>query len=152
LSLPIFMHGISRTKPHSDNYYIHARNVPIFGINIICVAATNKVDHLAYFSNYGILSVDLGAPGKDIFTTWSRTAIESPGEYMSVSGSFFAAPPPHVAGAAALIWSMYPDLDHFQVKGALLEGGESNPYLSGKTLTGKDLDLHEAINYIQSTY
>lgn len=118
--------------------------------NIISVAATNNLDHLAYFSNYGIESVDLGAPGQDIFTTWSRSADESPGEYLSVSGTSFAAP--HVAGAAALIWLMYPYLDHLQIKDALLEGGESNPDLSGKTLTGKDLDLHEAINYIESTY
>lgn len=118
--------------------------------NIICVAATNNLDYLAYFSNYGIDTVDLGAPGQDIFTTWSRSANESPGEYLSVSGTSFAAP--HVAGAAALIWLMYPYLDHLQIKDALLEGGESNPDLSGKTLTGKDLDLHEAINYIRSTY
>jgi subtilisin family serine protease len=37
--------------------------------NIIAVAATNKYDSLASFSNYGATSVDLGAPGASIYST-----------------------------------------------------------------------------------
>lgn len=37
--------------------------------NIICVAATNNRDDVAAFSNYGKTTVDLGAPGKDIYST-----------------------------------------------------------------------------------
>lgn len=37
--------------------------------NIVSVAATNRNDGLAYFSNYGLTSVDLGAPGQDIYST-----------------------------------------------------------------------------------
>ncbi len=38
--------------------------------NILAVAATNDNDVLASFSNYGELSVDVGAPGDDINSTW----------------------------------------------------------------------------------
>jgi subtilisin family serine protease len=34
--------------------------------NLICVAATDQADGLAFFSNYGATSVDLGAPGTEI--------------------------------------------------------------------------------------
>ncbi|MFH1522943.1 MAG: S8 family serine peptidase [Patescibacteria group bacterium] len=37
--------------------------------NIISVAATDQNDNLAYFSNYGAISVDVGAPGTNIYST-----------------------------------------------------------------------------------
>ncbi len=37
--------------------------------NVICVAATDQDDRLAWFSNYGATSVDLGAPGVNILGT-----------------------------------------------------------------------------------
>jgi subtilisin family serine protease len=37
--------------------------------NIICVAATDRNDELADFSNYGLASVDLAAPGVDVLST-----------------------------------------------------------------------------------
>lgn len=39
--------------------------------NIISVAATNQTDGLASFSNYGTTSVDVGAPGVSIYSTFS---------------------------------------------------------------------------------
>lgn len=38
--------------------------------NVICVAALNQRDELADFSNYGSTSVDVGAPGDNIASTW----------------------------------------------------------------------------------
>ena len=37
--------------------------------NIISVAATDQDDNLSLFSNYGPASVDVGAPGENIFST-----------------------------------------------------------------------------------
>jgi subtilisin family serine protease len=45
--------------------------------NVICVAATTQTDRRADFSNYGAGSVDLGAPGVNIYSTSSRTAFYS---------------------------------------------------------------------------
>jgi subtilisin family serine protease len=38
--------------------------------NVICVAATNQADGLAGFSDWGATSVDLGAPGTEILSTY----------------------------------------------------------------------------------
>ena len=49
--------------------------------NIISVAATNQDDNITSFSNYGQMSVDLGAPGNNILSTF-------PGEIEIISGVF----------------------------------------------------------------
>ncbi len=51
--------------------------------NIISVAATDKNDTLAYFSNYGSITVDLAAPGYEILSTYPG------GGYNPVSGDIF---------------------------------------------------------------
>jgi subtilisin family serine protease len=45
---------------------------PVVGAidNIVCVAATNQADGLASFSDWGATSVDLGAPGTEILSTF----------------------------------------------------------------------------------
>lgn len=54
--------------------------------NIISVAATNNLDQLASFSNYGATTVDLAAPGVGILST-------TPGNrYQSFNGTSMAAP------------------------------------------------------------
>jgi subtilisin family serine protease len=45
--------------------------------NLICVAATTQADRRANFSNYGASSVDLGAPGVNIYSTSSRLNVYS---------------------------------------------------------------------------
>ncbi len=41
--------------------------------NLICVAALDQSYQLATFSNYGTTSVDVGAPGTNIVSTWAGT-------------------------------------------------------------------------------
>ncbi|QDU65856.1 hypothetical protein Pla86_09210 [Planctomycetes bacterium Pla86] len=52
---------------------------------------------------------------------------------------------PHVAGAAGLILSRYPDLEWWRVKGRLLNAARPQPTLAGKTVTGGMLDVHRAL-------
>jgi len=42
--------------------------------NIVCVAALDQGYRLASFSNYGATSVDVGAPGTNILSTWAGSA------------------------------------------------------------------------------
>lgn len=40
--------------------------------NVVCVAATNQADQRARFSNYGDVTVDLGAPGTETYSAYPR--------------------------------------------------------------------------------
>ena len=111
--------------------------------NIIAVAATDRNDELAYFSNYGATSVDLGAPGVTIKSTVPD------GQYDVYSGTSMAAP--HVAGAAALIKVVAPGLDVVQLKARLLGGVDPIPALAGKTLTGGRLNAFRPIAVADTT-
>ena len=105
--------------------------------NIIAVAATNHNDTLAPFSNWGLTSVDLGAPGAHIYSTVPGDA------YGYWSGTSMATP--HVAGVAALIWSKYPSLTHLQVKERIMNTVDPLPGLAGKCVTGGRLNAFRAI-------
>ncbi|MBN1874000.1 MAG: S8 family serine peptidase [Anaerolineae bacterium] len=78
--------------------------------HVLAVAATDRADARAGFSNYGP-QVDIAAPGVDIYSTWYR------GNYITKSGTSMAAP--HVSGVAALLWGTAPNLQAMQI-GALL--------------------------------
>jgi subtilisin family serine protease len=43
--------------------------------NIVCVAATDQADRLAWFSNWGAKTVDLAAPGTEILSTYPVTDV-----------------------------------------------------------------------------
>ncbi len=68
--------------------------------NVISVTFINALGELTSLSNYGPNSVDLAAPGEDIYST-------TVGSYAALSGSSMAAP--QVAGVAAI---MYACSDH----------------------------------------
>jgi subtilisin family serine protease len=46
--------------------------------NVICVAASDRSDQLASFSNHGTSAVDLAAPGVDILSTWIHETVWGP--------------------------------------------------------------------------
>ena len=105
--------------------------------NIISVAATDSTDQLAYFSNYGPNSVDLGAPGLYIYSTLPNN------RYGFMSGTSMAAP--HVTGAVALVKAACPHLTHLQLKDAILRNVDAVSALNGKTVTGGRLNVAKAI-------
>jgi thermitase len=96
--------------------------------NIISVAATDRNDALAGFSNFGANSVDVAAPGVSILSTLPDNT------YGAYSGTSMATP--HVSGIAALIKSERPELDDAQIKAQILQFAEKKGGLSGKTVTG----------------
>ncbi len=108
--------------------------------NIISVAATTRTDSLSYFSNYGKTTVDLGAPGSEIYSTTPNNS------YATYNGTSMATP--HVSGVAALVWSQNPGWTWNQVKAAILDNGDPLPALAGKTLTGKRLNAAKAIGSV----
>ena len=107
--------------------------------NVMSIAATDKNDNLADFSNYGISTVDIGAPGVDILSSVPVN------RYDSYSGTSMAAP--HVSGAAALLKAFNPSLTHLEIKDILMKSVDPLPSLYGKTVTGGRLNIQKAITF-----
>lgn len=105
--------------------------------NIISVTATDNTDRRAYFANYGSTSVDLGAPGVDILSTTPNDT------YSSYSGTSMATP--HVTGAVALLRAYNSSLTALQIRDRILATGDPCADLSGKTVTGRRLNLANAL-------
>ncbi len=106
--------------------------------NVVSVAATDDDDALAGFSNFGLTSVDLGAPGVAVLSTIPGNA------YASFSGTSMATP--HVAGAAALVLSANQTLTTAELKEALMTSGDDTASLAGKTVSGKRLNAANALD------
>jgi hypothetical protein len=102
----------------------------------ICVTASDQHDTLPSWANYGATTVDLAAPGNNVYSTLRN------GTYGIVSGGSMAAP--QVSGAAALILSTG-SYTVSQLKAQILNNVDVLPSLSGKVRTGGRLDICKAI-------
>ena len=102
--------------------------------SIVSVAASDSFDSRAYFSNYGLTSVDLYAPGQNILSTTNTSDMS----YGSSSGTSMAAP--LVAGVVSAYWARNPTMTAAQIKERLLDTVDTLPF-SRDTLTGGRLNM-----------
>lgn len=105
--------------------------------NVVSVAATNSADNLAGFSDWGATTVDLAAPGVNIYSTLPG------GRYGLMNGTSMATP--HVTGALALVWSLHPTWTYQQVIDQVLSTVDRLPGLLHKTISGGRLNLARAV-------
>lgn len=115
---------------------------------MVSVTATNNND-VRTFSGYGVESIDLGAPGEQVYLPSGSST------YGFTSGTSFASP--CVAGAIALIYSVpCPNLAELaisnpqqaadMVRGYILDGVDVIPNLITEVATGGRLNVANSIN------
>jgi subtilisin family serine protease len=105
--------------------------------NLISVAATSATDQLASFSNYGVASVDIAAPGNAILSTLPGA------RYGLLSGTSMAAP--LVSATAALLVGRVPGIEPAQLRQRLLDTAEPLGALAGRIGGGLRLNALRAI-------
>ena len=97
--------------------------------NVIVVGAVDRSGNLADFSNHGASTVDVAAPGVDVYGTFaSRTG------YATLSGTSMAEP--HVTGVVSLLVGLHPEWSAEQLVQRVLATTKPLPGLAGKTATG----------------
>ncbi len=111
---------------------------------IIAVAATDHNDDIAGFSNFGLTSVDLGAPGVSILSTvpTGNVPMGDSSGYNSSQGTSMAAP--YVAGAVGFLAAFNPNATPDEIRQAILDGADPVTSLDGLTVTGARLNLFES--------
>ncbi|MBP7825407.1 MAG: S8 family serine peptidase [Verrucomicrobia bacterium] len=108
--------------------------------NVIAVAALDRRDRLARFSCYGLTSVDLGAPGVEIYSSTSG----SDSEYKVFQGTSMATP--HVSGVAALALAKYPQATYDELRDLLLMTTVPVAALQDKTTTGGRVNAYNVLS------
>lgn len=96
-------------------------------LNVGSITPSYGKEMVSGFSNYGKKSVDIFAPGSQIYSTTPLN------EYEFLQGTSMAAP--NVAGIAALIRSYYPKLSAAQVKKIIMDSGLT---FDGDVIVGGD--------------
>lgn len=148
-----------------DNQQTEPSKLSVNNSNVITVAAVDNQFNLAFFSNYGATSVDLAAPGVDIYSTSPTYAVtlntevaqepdlpQFPEDYGYLSGTSQATP--FVTGIIALEAAANPSATPLQLKTALLDGVTYDPKLAGvngqpnKVLTVGVANAYKAVENI----
>jgi subtilisin family serine protease len=114
--------------------------------HLLTIGASTRMEgeaRVADFSNFGLETVDVFAPGLEIYNTVPQSA------YMNLQGTSMAAP--MVAGAAAMLKSYFPSLSMWEIKTILLQ--TSTRYkdfgFPMKSVTGGIVNLKSAVKACQ---
>lgn len=128
--------GNDGKNSNNQGFYPASYDLP----NIVSVASTTYNDRLAGSSNYGSASVDLGAPGEPIYSTYPG------GSYAWLSGTSMASPA--VAGAAALALSVNPSVGAREMKELLMSTADPISALQGRVVSGARLNVNSLVQAV----
>ena len=127
--------GNSGTDNDSLPHYPSSFDLP----NIVAVAATNANDSLTEFSCFGRNSVDIAAPGWQIWSSYS----DSVSGYRFLQGTSMATP--HVSGALALARAQFPTARVEELIEGLYRSADKLAALDGRVASGGRLNLHRLL-------
>lgn len=105
--------------------------------NMITIASTTISGGLSSFSNVGAKTVDLAAPGSDIYSTVNGN------KYAMASGTSMASP--NTTGVAAMVLGFYPNLKGEKLKKVLMDSVVKVPAFEGKMVSGGRVNLKRAL-------
>ena len=112
----LFVAAAGNESSNNDNWPSYPNGystAPATGYEaVISVASISITGSLSDFSNFGVSSVDIAAPGSEIWSTLPN------GQYETYGGTSMATP--HVTGAIALYASLFPNATSAQIREALL--------------------------------
>lgn len=111
---------------------------------IIAVAASTITSGLAYFSNFGRTTVDVAAPGVNIFSTYKD------GHWKRLSGTSMATP--MVAGVGALILAKAPGLSALDLKNAILNAVTPQSSFRDRCSTGGEINAELAVSQLDQGF
>lgn len=125
--------GNSSVNNDRSPHYPSSYDLP----NVVSVAALDRRDELASFSNFGLKTVHVAAPGSEILSTWLGS------KYEEHSGTSMATPV--VSGVAALVLAVDPDLSVKELRERLLRSSDHLDSLKGKVASGGRINAARAV-------
>ena len=131
----LFVAAAGNNSSNNDRWPHYPSNYDL--PNVVSVAAMDRADKMASFSNYGPKAVHIAAPGKDILSTWLKDS------YREASGTSMATP--YVSGVAALIIANEPNISVAKLRDRLLKSVDKIDALNGKVASGGRLNAAKAL-------
>lgn len=105
--------------------------------NMVAVGSFNAAGVKSGFSNFGLKSVHVMAPGSEILSTFKDE------NYEVLSGTSMATP--HVAGVIGLLLTQWPDLTPAQIRSHLISTSHKTDALSKSSVSGGRVDAYSAL-------
>ena len=147
---------IDETPNYPNRNFFDSKKEATNWIEVGASSWKDDAEFVAEFSNYGKNSVDVFAPGVDLYSTTPNQ------QYENLSGTSMASPV--TAGVAAMIMSYYPDLDVKQIKEIILDStvklgkmkvtrpGDAEKLVNFESLsrTGGVVNAYEAVKLAES--
>jgi len=106
--------------------------------NILVVTAVDASGKLADFANYGATTVDVAAPGVDVYSTFASRS-----KYASLTGTSMAVP--FATGVVSLVVGMHPDWSAAKVVEHVKATARPLASLAGRTVSGGLVDAAQAV-------